>query len=173
MDYRELLKNPASIGYIKYILQSVYDNPEDFGNVFSLIFDSDNNVAWRAGWVCDKISRKNPQWFSTEHVQKIMNALLCLEHQSVQRELLVILNYLPLPEDISVELINKFFDWMITPASTVSLQVLSMKLLYKISMKQPDFKQELNAYLLNCTEDGYTCGFYACRKKILKLLNTK
>ena len=173
MDFREQLKNPASIRYIENIAQSVLENPVEFEYVVELMFDADTDVAWRAGWVCDKISRKHPQLFSNELIQKIASSLLTVKHHGIRREYLCLLNNLQLPDEISVELINQLFEWMIMPKADVSAQVISMKLLHKISQKQPDFKQELQAYLENILPTDYTPGFNATRKNILKLLNHK
>ena len=173
MDFRYQLKNPASLGYIENIAQLVIDNPEEFEEFFELIFDRDTDIAWRAGWVCDKISRKQPQLFTPTHIQKIADALLIVKHHGIRREYLCMLNNLGLPEDFSVELINQFFEWMILPKADVSAQVLSMKLLYKICEKQPDFKHELMAYLENISSSDYTPGFNCTRIKIIKLLNNK
>ena len=173
MEIRTQLKNPASIRYIENIAQSVLENPVEFENVVALMFDTDTDVAWRAGWVCDKISRKHPQLFTNELIQKIADSLLTVKHHGIRREYLCLLNNLQLPDEISVELINQLFEWMIMPKADVSAQVISMKLLHKISQKQPDFKQELQAYLENISPADYTPGFNATRKNILKLLNHK
>jgi len=173
MNYREQLKNPASLGYIDVIVQSALSEPDSFEEIFRLAFDADTDVAWRSGWVCDKISRKHPHLFTPEHIQKIADTLVIVKHHGIRREYLCLLNNLHLPDEVSVELINQFFEWMIMPKSDVSAQVLSMKLLYKICQKQSEFKQELMAYLENISPSDYTPGFNATRKKIIKLLNNK
>jgi hypothetical protein len=108
MDYYKLLKNPLSVKHIDFILQSVYEHPEDFGKVFPLIFAKDANMVWQAGRICDKISRKNPQYFISEHIQAIIDALLKTLHKGVRREFPGIVNHFPLPEDVSFELINSY-----------------------------------------------------------------
>ena len=173
MNYRDQLKNPASLGYINVIVQSAKADSIDFGEMFDLMFDTDSDVAWRAGWVCDKISRKNPELFSSIQIQQIVDNVLITKHHGVRRGFLSLLNNLPLPEEISVNLINQLFEWMILPKADVSVQVLSMKLLYKICLIQPDFKQELHAYLENISPEDYTPGYIATRRKIIKLLNDK
>ncbi|MCE5331133.1 MAG: hypothetical protein LLF95_03215 [Bacteroidales bacterium] len=170
MNLRVELSNPASIGYIDTIIQFVYDYPVEFQELFEMAFDTDKNIAWRAGWACDKISRKKPEWFTGKHIERICLQLIDEKHGGVLRSLLSILNNLKLPENIPVELINKLFDWMISPRSDVSHQALSMKILYKLSLIQPDFKPELLAYLENISTYDYTPGFISTRKKILKLL---
>ena len=170
INFREQLKNPASLGYIEVIVQSALTEPGGFDEIFTLSFDSETDVAWRAGWVCDKISRKFPELFTSTHICKIADALLIVKHHGVRRGFLSILNNLTLPDEISVELINQLFEWLILPKADVSAQVLSMKLLYKICLIQPDFKQELLAYLDNISPEDYTPGFNSTRYKILKLL---
>ncbi len=52
----------------------------------------------------------------------------------------------------------------------VSDQVLSMKLLYEFTKREPDFKPELQAYLESVDVESYTTGYRSTRKNILKKL---
>jgi len=173
MDYREQLKNPASLRYIDKIAFEALQQHADFLQLFSLIFDEDKNVAWRAAWACQKISEKQSKWFTKEQFLKLTELVISTTHGGLQRGCLSILNNLPLPEPIPVELINACFDWMVSEKSPIAVQALSMKLLCKICKKEPDFIPEFKAYLENIDIESYSAGFKSMRKNVFKALITK
>ena len=172
-NLREQIKNPESLGYIDIIIQNVLKTEFGFNELFELIFDEDKNVAWRAGWACDKISRKHPELFTETMKQRIIHSIPLEQHNGTLRALLSLMNNFKIPEDISVELINKLFDWMISSRSDVSHQVLSMKILCKFCDNEPGFIPELLAYLENVNSHDFTPGFNSVRNKTIKCLKSK
>lgn len=173
MDYRDQLKNPASLRYIDKLVEDVSANPVDFKSIYSLIFDEDLNVAWRAAWSCEKISEKHISWFDDSHFEQLTELFVSTKHNGLQRGCISILYNLPLPEHIPVELINTCFDRMISPKSPIAVQALSMKMLLRICKKEPDFIPELKAYLENIDAESYSAGFNSTRKNVLKMLDKK
>lgn len=170
MDYREQLKNPASIGFIDLIVDDAL-RTERTDEIFELAFDEDKSVAWRAGWAFDKICRKNPAKLGNEErLHRVMDAAVRETHNGMIRSFLCIINDFDIPSEVSVDFINSCFDRMVSPKVDVSHQVLSMKILYKICLKEPAFMPEFMAYLDNVSTSDYTPGFNSTRRKILKQL---
>jgi len=173
MNYRDQLKNPASLRYIDKLVEVVFDNPTDSDSIYLLIFDADLNVAWRAAWSCEKISEKHVDWFNDVHFEELVKLFVSTNHGGLQRGCLSILNNLPLPNLIPVELINTCFDRMVSLKSPIAVQALSMKMLLRICKKEPDFVPELKAYLENIDAGSYSAGFNSTRKNVLKTLNSR
>lgn len=173
MDYREHLHRPLSLHYVDFLVQEIFANPSDFKIIYQLIFDSDEKVAWRAAWACQKISEKYPEWFSEKEFAELVSLAMKTKHGGVHRGCMSILKNLNLPDSIPVEFINSCFDWMISPKSPIAVQALSIRMLYSICMKEPDFKPEFIAYLENIDYECYSPGFISTRKNVLKLLNHK
>jgi hypothetical protein len=173
MDYREHLLRPLSLRFADILAQEIFINPSDMNIVYRLIFDPEIKVAWRAAWVCQKISDKNPDWFTDSQFAELASLAITASHGGLQRGCLSILNNLPIPVEISVEFINACFDWMISAKSPIAVQALSMKMLYRICLIEPDFKPELIAYLENIDSSVYSAGFNSTRRNVLKLLKTK
>lgn len=170
----EQLKNPESIGFIDLIVQEILLSPEKFDEVFELCFHPDKNIAWRAGWACDKVCRLRPDVIkSPAQLLRIMSAVTLETHKSVIRSLLSILNDYDLPPQLPVEFINICFERMVSPKADVSHQVLSMKILYKFCKSEPDFIPEFSATLQNISPGDYTPGFNSTRNKILKQLSNR
>lgn len=173
MDYRNQLLRPLSKRYVDQLVFEVFANPVDFNLVFQLIFDSDERVAWRAAWACQKMSEKYPEWFTVEQFYELSSLSISTTHSGVRRGCLGILNQLALPESLPVALINACFDWMASQKSAIAVQALSMKMLGRICENEPAFIPELVACLSAIDYDNYSPGFKTTRKKILKRLKTK
>lgn len=167
MDYHEYLIRPLSLHYVDQLAQQIFMYPADLDIVYQLIFDQDVKVAWRAAWTCQKISNKYPEWFTDIQFQQLSTLAVSISHGGLLRGTLSILNNLPIPGSVSVEFINACFDWMVSPKSPISVQSISMKMLYRISIVEPDFKQELIAILENIDPGDYSAGFNSTRKKVL------
>ena len=173
MDYREYLIRPLSRHFVDNLVQEIFVNPADAVIIYHLIFDPDVNVSWRAAWSCQKISEKYPQWFTAAQFTELATLAISTTHGGLQRGCLSILNNLPIPEPISVEFVNACFDWMVSPKSPIAVQALSMKMLYRICLIEPDFKPELLAYLENVDSGAYSAGFNSTRRNVLNLLAKK
>lgn len=173
MDYREHLAQPLSKRFIDALVVEIFSKPADFIVVYRLIFDEDIKVAWRAAWAIQKISEKHPEWFSEEIFLELTKTCLNTKHGGLHRGCLSILLNLSIPNSIPVEFINSCFEWMISPRFPIAVQALSMKLLYRICLIEPDFIHEFKAYLENASPEDYSPGFISTRKNILKQLNSK
>lgn len=173
MDYREHLAQPLSKRFIDALVVEIFSKPADFIVVYSLIFDEDIKVAWRAAWAGQKISEKHPEWFTEEMFLKLSETCINTKQGGLQRGCLSILNNIKIPTSIPVGLINSCFEWMTSPRFPIAVQALSMKLLYRICLIEPDFIPEFKAYLENASPEDYSPGFISTRKNILKQLNSK
>ena len=171
MNYREHLALPLSKRFVDILVLEIFTNPNDFKEVYTLIFDKDIKVAWRAAWACQKISEKYPEWFTEHQFFELAEICINTKHGGLQRGCLSILYNINLPESIPVELINSCFEWMVSPRYPIAVQAYAMKLLYRICLKEPDFVPELKAYLENIHPEDYSPGFISTRKNTLKQLN--
>lgn len=173
MDYKEILKNNLSRIVIDNIALSVYDDIRNFQIVFDLIFDSDNKVAWRAAWACEKIIQKFPEFLDNEKKQQIVVLALTTNHEGLQRLSLSILNSLPVLLPIPVDLLNSCFEWMNSDKKPIAVRAISLKLLVKFCKYEPELKPELIAYLESYETDDLSPGMISCKKNALKELNKK
>jgi len=173
MDYRQYLLHPLSLHFIDQLVIEVFASPMDFETVYRMIFDTDEKVAWRAAWACQKISEKHPEWFTEKQYIELALLTISNSHGGLQRGCLSILNNLPVPVTIPVEFINSCFDRMVSLKSPISIQCLSMKILSRICIPEPDFKPELKAYLENIDAGAYSAGFNSTRTHVLKALKNK
>lgn len=170
MDYYRELSYPTSKLFAERLARDVLVNPDKISKVYDLIFDSNPNVAWKAAWIGQKVSENNPQLFTSQHSVDLMNLSLTTSHQGVRRGCLAILRNISLPEPIPVDFLDACFNWMISPRVPVSVQVLSMKILFRFCLIERDIIPEFWAILSTTPPTDYSPGFNAARNKILKKL---
>ncbi len=170
MNYRAYLLQPLSKKFVDQLAAEVLMHPDTLPSVYTLIFDADTTVAWRAAWTCQKISEKQPELFNDNYFNELAAISISTSHDGIKRGCLSILNRLPIPRPIPVALINACFDGMISTKSAVAVQALSLKLLYKFCLTEPDLIPELVAYLENFENEGLSPGMLSTRRNVIKLL---
>ncbi|MDL2262860.1 hypothetical protein LJC11_05105, partial [Bacteroidales bacterium OttesenSCG-928-I21] len=149
-----------------YAANWALENPENFEELYQLIFSENAKVAWRAAWVLEKSQLKHSEIF-TDKITEIISSLPHFKHDGSKRCLLLIIMRSPLPDPIPVDLINICFDWMMSAKESVAVQVNSMKILDKICEQEPDLRHEMNMCLSGDLSD-YSKGFQTTAKNILK-----
>jgi hypothetical protein len=171
MDYQEYLSNPLSLRYVDILANEIYAQPADFEQIFQLIFKLDEKYKWRAAWTCQKISEKHPEWFKESHFFELKSLVLSSSNGGLLRGSLSILNNIAFPNPLPVDLLNACYDWMISPKYPIAVQAISMKLIYKFCVLEPELKQEFISYLENMDSSCLSAGMIAVSRNTLKLLN--
>lgn len=168
MDYRTFFENLQSRYSLEELLLHIYHHPEDFDTLFNLIFEENNKKAWRVLWAVEEVSQRNPEWLNQEKIGRITNMVLTTRHQGMHRIGLSILNSFPAPDPINVDMLNALYDWMLSPAFSIGVQSLAMKLLYKYALTDEDLLREFIITLDQADENDYTAAFTASKRNILK-----
>lgn len=168
MNYRAFFENLQSRYHLEEVLLHLYHHPEDFDDLFNLVFEEDNKKAWRVLWAVEKISQRNPEWFDEKKIQQITQLVLTTRHDGMLRIGLSILNSFPAPVPIPVEMLNRLYDWMLSPAYPIGVQSLAMKLLYKYVQTDEFLLQEFMFTLEQADDTTYSVAFRSSRKNILK-----
>lgn len=181
MDFRSILSSShITLKRLNIIRDEILQNSANFEEVYSLIFDKSFKQAWRAAWVLEKVCEKNSSFFTESHTLQLMAFSVKISNSkttsgtannSLKRTLLAILKNLPIPENISVEFINICFERMASMKEPIAVQVLSMKMLVRISGKKSDFIPEIIATLDNIDLTSVSAGFIAARKQTMKALS--
>ncbi len=147
----------------------VMAEPEIFPGLYALVFDGSPKTAWRAAWVCEKISCRFPEWFMDKRSELMRHIMQSTNHGS-KRSLLSILLALPVEEPVPVEFLNFCLDRMLSPQEPVAIQALCMKMGYELCRKEPELLPEYK-YLLENAEPGfYSKGMQSVICNMLKRL---
>lgn len=168
MDYHAFFETLQSRYHLEELLLHIYHHPQDFDALFDMAFEADNKKAWRVLWAVEKISQRNPVWFDLEKIERVTNMVLTTKHQGMHRIGISILNSFPAPDPINVDMLNALYEWMLSPASSIGVQSLAMKLLYKYALTDEDLLREFIITIDQADESDYTAAFTSSRRNILK-----
>ena len=155
---------------VEMIRSLLLHDAEQLEYVFSLIFDTDEKIAWHAAWVIEKVSEHDANLISEDKNRQLVGFVLRNKHQGLQRLCLSILFNLAVCLPVSVDFIILCFVQMLSTRQSVSVQVLSMKYLNNICMIEKDFVPELKVTLENADNAMYSAGYNAAKRHILKSL---
>ncbi len=147
----------------------ILDNPDSFPELYALIFDDNPKTAWRAAWVCEKISCRFPEWFMDKR-SELMLQIMRSSNEGSKRSLLSILLVLPVEEPISVEFLNFCLDRMLSPQEPVAIQALCMKMGYELCRREPELLPEYKYLLENAEPEFYSRGMQTVIRNTLKRL---
>jgi hypothetical protein len=170
-DFDAKLSSRLSRNFIDAIVASVRNNPEDFQLLYSLMANSDSKISWRAAWACEKLSESNPEWFIPKY-EEITQLAFSTKHSGTKRLFLSILYNLPVPSEFPVELYNFCLEKMLSPDEAIAIQALSIKLAYKIALKEPELLSEISLYLENTEMEYFSTGVKNCIRNVLKKINS-
>ena len=170
MNFKSILSNRLSAAEIDILRFDLLADRTKVEEVFQLIFQNPEKVAWQAAWLCEKVSEADVMMFSDEDYEQLLNFTLVNNKSGLQRLCLSILLNLPIRKPISVEFINNCFEQMVCAKQPVGVQVLSMKILQRIAIVEPVFAYELLACLESLDFTDFSPGFIAARRNVSKML---
>ncbi|WP_321436851.1 hypothetical protein [uncultured Bacteroides sp.] len=170
-NFEERLSSKLSRNFVDAIVVSVQNSPEDFGQLYSLIKSEEIKISWRAAWACEKLSESNPEWLISKY-EEITQLTFSTKHSGTKRLFLSILHNLPVPSEFPVELYNFCLEKMLSPDEAIAIQALSVKLAYKIALKEPELLSEIRLYLENAETEYFSTGVKNCIQNVLKKINS-
>ena len=171
-EFRNMLLVHISELDIKPLVKEINYHPEYFPDIYQLTSDSKPLVSWRALWVCEKLSEIHPEWFIPLYGE-LTDRLLTCKHDGSKRLYLSILFNLPIQEPISVPLLNFCFDRMFSPAESIGVQALCIKMAYRLCEKEPELMGELRIILENAETEFFTKGVTTAIRNTLKKMGRK
>jgi hypothetical protein len=164
----DLLMVESSRRNTDLVADLVLKKPELFDQLFQIFLKDDGPVSWKAAWVMDVASEKQPGLLKP-HIEEIVAHLETCSQDSTKRESLRMLVRSPLPEQQTGLLISLCFDWLTSAKEPVAVKRFSMEMLYRISQQEPEIKKEL-AESIEWRMQEETPGFRSYGKKLLKQL---
>lgn len=152
---------------VNNIARKIELEPESFPILYALANADGSRIAYRALWVCEKLSEKHPNWFTRFYNEPTEKLTQC-KHEGSRRLLLSILYNLPVPTNLPIQLLNYCFDHMLQPQESIAVQALSIKNAYNLCRLEPDLMNELKSVLENAEIDYYSPGVQAAIRNTLK-----
>mgnify|MGYP001563653692 CR=1 FL=1 len=154
MIISETLRLRQSKALAKKVARYVGDDRERFGTLMQLIFDNDQVIAPRAAWAMNTCVEKYPHLVKP-YLKKMIAQLKRTDmHPGVTRNIVRILQYVDVPENLLGTLTNTCYDLMLDPASPIAVKAFTMTVLLNICKREPELKNELKVAIAAVLENS-------------------
>ncbi|MEQ9286462.1 MAG: hypothetical protein RIG77_06115 [Cyclobacteriaceae bacterium] len=168
MDIRDQLFKEHSKENAQYIARYIGNDADKFHQLIELFLGNDHRVTQKASWVLSMVSDTYPDLLS-RHLDAIISNLENEVNDAVKRNTLRILQNHTIPEKHEGFIANKCFDYLLSNQEPIAIKAFSMTILANLTVKYPDFKQELKTIVEDLMEHG-SPGIKARGKMVLKKL---
>lgn len=167
MNLREKLSARIHKNDIFEILHILYGSDKLKQELYRLLFDADDEIAYQAAWVFTHLNTEENKWLFSKQNELIDEVLNC-KHPGKRRLLLVILYRQPLQEPIRVDFLDFCLEGIVSKNELPAVNSICVKLAYELCRTTPELAQELKTLLEIMDEDVLAPSVRASRKSILK-----
>jgi 8-oxo-dGTP diphosphatase len=168
---QSMINSMISMKEVDWVATSAIENQAIFAKLLEYSYSSDKRLAFRASWTLSKVCDKFPEMIYP-FLPGIIEALDQLDNESAQRSFLRILSLSDM-EKISQKhhgiLADHCFMALRSGISAIAIKAYSMEILYKLTLKYPELRNELSASI-NILQGEGSAGIVARGRIILKKL---
>ncbi|MCC6549643.1 MAG: hypothetical protein IT279_06195 [Ignavibacteriaceae bacterium] len=160
-DLRQALLHLNKGGMISYIQTT----PSAYPDLIKLALADEPRYSWRAAWLLWIVMEINDKRLR-RHLPKIAG-ILPERNESHQRELMIILQKMELPDTLAAPV----FDFCITawnnPSAALSMRYNALKLISRITDSYPELQTELSALAADEVKSSLPKSLRRCADKLL------
>ncbi len=136
--------------------------------LFDLIFDEDEYVAYQATWAMTHFSLGENRWLYSKQ-DKLIDELMQCTHNGKKRVLLSLIYRQPMANPPRVDFLDFCLESMISASEPHAVQATCMKIAYELCRPIPELSQELRI-TLETMERDLSPAMSATKKNILKAM---
>lgn len=169
MNLREAILKEHSKAQKDKIVKWIGNSQQRFDELFHLFLTDEYRVVQRAAYLLSYCIEEHPSLIKKHFGKLIKNLSKKNIHEAVKRNTVRILEKIEIPEKYHGDVMNICFDYVQSPDEAIAVKAFSLTVLYKLSQKYPDIKQELKT-IIEDRWDYETAAFHSRARKILKKL---
>lgn len=139
--------------------------------LYQLLFDADDKLAYQAAWVFTHFSSFENQWLYDKQSELIDEVLVCT-HPGKRRLLLTLLYRQPLAQPPRTDFLDFCLDRILSVPELPGVQSLCIKLSYEMCRSIPELLQELRVVLDMMDTNMLQTAIKTARKNVLKAMKT-
>jgi hypothetical protein len=140
-----------------------------FSRFLDIFLYDDYRTTQLAAHILSFIADKHPELIE-DNFRPIFNRMFDEGvHTAVKRNVLRILQFVNIPEDLHAKVVNVCMDYMADPNETVAVRCFSMTILSRLTEQYPDLKSELSAVIKTRMKD-VSGGLKVRAREVLKQL---
>jgi len=129
-----------------YVKEIILKNPLLIDELFDFVILNEEPLSRRAIWALDLISETNPALIKP-YIEILIEHFPNFQHDGLKRHSLRILSRFEIPENKEVEVLEICFRFLHSEKESIAARFFAMEILYKLSEKEKDLKNELIAVL--------------------------
>ena len=157
-------------------LQLAHEAMTDIGtleSLYALLYDDSESLRWRAAWVLEKVSLKQPSLLYAERARLTELAMRTDISDGLRRLLLSICYHMPDAKECDVRFYNFLLDTMVNLQSSAGVQALAMKLAARMSCVDNILHDEFQCIIRNMEMEYYSPGVRAAIRNCMKMKKVK
>ena len=171
MNFKAKLSERIGLAEIQEITFLTQGNNNRKQELFNLLFETDEKVAYQATWAFTHFNRSENEWLYDKQNELIDEALVC-RHPGKRRLLLSMLFSQPLTNPPRVDFLDFCLEKMMSKQEPPSVQALCMKLAYEMCRRIPELLQELHVLLDLMESELHDASMRAAHKNVVKAMRT-
>lgn len=168
MNFKSKLSQRISMDDILEITYLTQGNDIRKQELYDLLFDEDDKIAYQAAWIMNHYSLSQNEWLYHKQDELIDEVMIC-EHIGKRRLILSLLYRQPLANPPRVDFLDFCLGRMISKKEPSGVQALCMKLAYELCRPIPELIQEL-CVALEMMEGELSPAIQVTKKNILKAM---
>lgn len=169
MDLKDEILKEHSKQNAARLANDIGDDPEKFAALMTLFLGKEYRVTQRAAWTVSHCADQHPQHIRP-NIKPILMNLKTLVNVAVIRNMVRLLQYVDIPDDLLGLSTDVFFD-LLSSDMPVAIKVHAISNLYKICEKEPSLKNELKV-MIEDQMPYQSAAFKSKGGKILKKLKS-
>ena len=142
MDLVEQLLLEHSKENTRHISDYIIKNPERFDELMTLFFTAEYRVTQRAAWVVGTMADEKPDMFEP-YIAKMLEYCRADVHDAVPRNIMRILQFVDIPEELSGIAYDTALELLSDPKSPVAVKCFSMSVAANVAKDIPELQSEL------------------------------
>ena len=144
MNFRDLLLNNHSKYTSLQIANEIGTDSKKFKELMKLVLANEKLISQRAAWALSFSMEANPT-LTNPYLKKIISLLpLANYHHAVRRNILRVLRFVTIPDNLKGKLIDDCFELSISQSETIAVRAFSIEL---IQINAKEFPEIISALI--------------------------
>ncbi len=147
----------------------ISERPEHIASLMNIAMDDGLKGSWRASWMISKMYETYPELLEP-YLGKVIDFLQKTTDSSKKREFLKLVSYYSVPEEKEALMLGYCIRHFTSASEPVAVRVHAMQILFNISEREPDLKNELIQLIEHEIEYHSSAGIKSRGNKLLRKL---
>lgn len=167
MNFKDKLSGRIQMNDIHHITYLTQGNELRKQELYNLIYEQDDKLAYQAAWVLTHFSIQENEWLYNKQDELIDEVLVC-KHPGKRRLILSLLFKQPIKTPPRTDFLDFCMERMLSKQELPGVQSLCMKLAYEMCRPFPELVMELRSILDIMEPHLLPTSMKTVRKNILK-----